>query len=428
MKMFNGHFIWLWADTTITPEFYDPMLMPFGLFGVNTEEKTHASTNSQINFLKSDIEEDFYDAADIIQKSHIADLIERKMDFEFFDSKQKQNRSKIERKDIFNAAHSGETNSANEDMALADEKDNTIQNMGSWYNMYKFNISNLDIQYLKGDLLKYIRTNNVEKDSAIYPNHDTGATHRSVAENVGKMNQNASEDIFVDIKIKRAEIFRKYHNVSSDVLFHHFQDFPVGLLAMRPIMMKVDRHFIRSTIRLFASTWAKIEQDVEIAKKLMKSKLLSKHKKIKRSVRSYENQSINDSNINVYANEITMNKVNSSIIRESNDKANDNMKSIVGKRTEMPWKLSNDKLFVSKINEYFLNSSLQSNNRNNPVKSMTLPSKQKRQQTWWSTKGYKNPPYGYDRTNTKGGAPRYRHGCYGTINRGELKKAELFTR
>lgn len=43
------------------------------------------------------------------------------------------------------------------------------------------------------------------------------------------------------------------------VLFHHFKDFPVGFLALRPIRMHVDRHFIRAAVRLFASTWAKVE-------------------------------------------------------------------------------------------------------------------------------------------------------------------------
>lgn len=46
---------------------------------------------------------------------------------------------------------------------------------------------------------------------------------------------------------------------SLSVTFHRSKDFPVGLLALRPIRMNVDRYFIRSSIRLFAMTWAKIQ-------------------------------------------------------------------------------------------------------------------------------------------------------------------------
>ena len=53
-------------------------------------------------------------------------------------------------------------------------------------------------------------------------------------------------------------------NYSSHVLFHYFKDFPIGLLALRPVRIPVDRHFIRSSLRLFASTWAKLEQEEEI--------------------------------------------------------------------------------------------------------------------------------------------------------------------
>lgn len=48
---------------------------------------------------------------------------------------------------------------------------------------------------------------------------------------------------------------------SSFVLYHHFKDFPIGLLAMRPVRMNIDRHFIRATVRVFAATWAKIDAE-----------------------------------------------------------------------------------------------------------------------------------------------------------------------
>lgn len=50
-------------------------------------------------------------------------------------------------------------------------------------------------------------------------------------------------------------------NGSSFVLYHEFKDFPIGLLALRPIRMNIDRHFVRAAVRLFASTWAKIDAE-----------------------------------------------------------------------------------------------------------------------------------------------------------------------
>lgn len=48
------------------------------------------------------------------------------------------------------------------------------------------------------------------------------------------------------------------NNSSAYVAYHQYKDFPVGLLALRPIRMNIDRHFIRAAIRVFASTWYKI--------------------------------------------------------------------------------------------------------------------------------------------------------------------------
>lgn len=59
-------------------------------------------------------------------------------------------------------------------------------------------------------------------------------------------------------KLKRTLNWATANN--SDVLFHHFKDFPVGLLALRPVRMAVDRHFIRATVQLFANTWKRVER------------------------------------------------------------------------------------------------------------------------------------------------------------------------
>lgn len=57
------------------------------------------------------------------------------------------------------------------------------------------------------------------------------------------------------VDFKRKTIDSSADNEAAD---DKFKDFPVGLLALRPIRMNIDRHFIRATIRVFASTWHKI--------------------------------------------------------------------------------------------------------------------------------------------------------------------------
>lgn len=58
-------------------------------------------------------------------------------------------------------------------------------------------------------------------------------------------------------KLKRTLNLANMNN--SDVLFHHFKDFPIGLLALRPVRMTVDRNFIRATVQLFANTWKRVD-------------------------------------------------------------------------------------------------------------------------------------------------------------------------
>lgn len=75
------------------------------------------------------------------------------------------------------------------------------------------------------------------------------------AEEHRPLNRDKEEDV---AKLKRT---LNLGNVSdSDVLFHHFKDFPVGLLALRPVRMNVDRQFIRATVQMFVTTWRHIEE------------------------------------------------------------------------------------------------------------------------------------------------------------------------
>lgn len=82
--------------------------------------------------------------------------------------------------------------------------------------------------------------------------------------------RNLSEDIFDYLNAddhyksnskRTSAIGNNAPNSSTFVSYYQYEDFPIGLLALRPIQMNVDRHFIRSAIRLFTSTWYKIKTD-----------------------------------------------------------------------------------------------------------------------------------------------------------------------
>lgn len=246
------------------------------------------------------------------------------------------------------------------------------------------------------------------------------------------------EENLADLKMKRANSFLRHYNVSPHVLFHHFQDFPVGLLALRPVMMKVDRHFIRSAVRLFASTWAKVEQEGDSGRKFMrnqekqqsssrKNQRNNKSTKYKRSAMSIMDQIDVISTFNKTKNAVE-NKVNNSTIPNYNEvnvtelstyNNSAELQNLDGSKTDPL--LSGDHVYETN----FQNSSKSNTTDNSTIKPI-ITSKQKRQQTWWTSKGNNDRTRGGDRT--KGGAPQYRNGCYGTVSRGELKKAELFTR
>ncbi|XP_058833780.1 uncharacterized protein LOC131691421 isoform X2 [Topomyia yanbarensis] len=454
MKMLNGHFVWLWADTTTSTEFYDPIQIPFEIFGSEADEEEELHFNNPLHNFSAGLEDDFYDATDIIQQSHIADLVERKMDFEFFDLKYKKNRTRTENKHRpYSIAKPDEISTDSKNLALSSKRDDLFKrNLGSKRNIYNENVNVSAVQNYSsnGDQNILIRTNNVAIDDSRNPNQINGATYKSTTSHVSEQNQKKSVHMdpselvnLSDLKIKRAKNFMKYINVSSHVLFHHFQDFPVGLLALRPVTMKVDRHFIRSTVRLFASTWAKLEQEGDIVRKPSvvqdkqqipnKSKyFFTKSKKYKRTVSSYKNSTGSDLNgmssqivgIEVNNNTIDHSNKNDNITNQNQGESDTAMKSPTQKAEKKSYRASKAKVVYSAAQS---NMSSESNSSNKHAKP-TIPLKLKRQQTWWSTKGYESRAHGNDRIHAKGGTPRYRNGCYGTISHTELKKAELFTR
>lgn len=77
-------------------------------------------------------------------------------------------------------------------------------------------------------------------------------------------NNNFNENPNSKLNFKRTSNANGNHSTSSSfVTYHQFKDFPVGLLALRPIRMNIDRHFIRAAVRVFAATWQKINVEAK---------------------------------------------------------------------------------------------------------------------------------------------------------------------
>ncbi|XP_062544859.1 uncharacterized protein LOC134211716 isoform X2 [Armigeres subalbatus] len=454
MRMLNGHFIWLWADTTTSTEFYDQVQTPLGVFGNEVEEDISGQLNNPFHSVKTELEDDFYDSTDIIQQSHIADLVERKLDFEFYDPKHRKNRTKANNTNRSHHAVDLQRNILSFKNFIGNNKksDKSKRNVDSLEDLYSENVnSTFSSQYPRsGNLNELLRTNNLEQRN--YLNQSNGANYRliidSQARNQGQKNSVqmsrsdldilfGNEEYLADLKIKRANSFLKHYNVSSHVLFHHFQDFPVGLLALRPVTMKVDRHFIRSAVRLFASTWAKVEQEGDSGRKPMRNQdkqspsktnqRNNKSPKYKRSVMSHVDQ-INVVDTSSKTQQAVENKVNNSSIRnynrinvtESNTYYNSKeRKTVDGHRVTV--QINKGEAY----NTTYENASESNTTDRSNTKSVMKP-KQKRQQTWWTSKAH--PDRARSNDHMRGGAPQYRNGCYGMASRGELKKAELFTR
>ncbi|XP_058457456.1 uncharacterized protein LOC131434603 isoform X3 [Malaya genurostris] len=442
MRMLNGHFIWLWTDTNTANEFYDSVQIPFGLFSSDTEEDEFLRMNNPLHSVKEDIENDFYGATDIIQQSHIADLVERKMDFEIFDVKYKKNRTTVENENrSYSIAKSDKVNLDFNNIVLTSRSDDSFtRNVDSRHNIYNDNLNvSTSNNYSTNEDPETLRIKNVAIEDGRYFNKVRDTTYRTPTFKDNKYKQkknvhiNSSKQVnFHDSKTKRSHHVLKYINISSHVLFHNFQDLPVGLLALRPVVMKLDRHFVRSAVRLFASTWVKIEQERDTLKS---SSLLDKpiyseskysfHKHYKRSVSNCADQTYTKENIN---NNIRQNmgvNINSEINNETITYSIPNKsKSNVTKKKQM--EMAGNTSYSIPGGKIQLNSS-QSNTRNKFV-IPTISLKQKRQKTWWSTKTYESRDLSGDRIRSKGGSLRYSNGCYGTVSRSEMKKAELFIR
>lgn len=280
--------------------------------------------------------------------------------------------------------------------------------------------------------------------------------------------ENYSEASESDLKAKRADNFPSAFNISSHVFFHHFKDFPVGLLALRHIKMNVDRVFVRSAVRLFATTWSRVERDEEL-RAASGGKVSYRPKSNWED--SWSDYDYDEVNINQRTNKKQKNKNNFSVNNRHNngrgsrkfkrdaqevesESATDDNKTI-SKLVNSSNKTtinSNSKLITNKtysqhasgLNSHASVDENKSNNDNiksNSNKTGTAVNGsqeivhelrvkgekevEKRQNSWWS-----NTFRGRSQEKSKParGTPQYKGGCFGVPTRSDLKRSELFAR
>lgn len=278
-----------------------------------------------------------------------------------------------------------------------------------------------------------------------------------------------------DLKAKRADNFPSTFNISSHVFFHHFKDFPVGLLALRHIKMNVDRVFVRSAIRLFASTWSRVEQDEEL--KVASGGKLGGRKndwqdngsdddydyeevntyKADRKQKNKAHVNVNSRHNNARGSRKYKRDVNDAaeaatltsipnLVNSSNNKTSNSNSKLINNLTNKTYSQH-----VSDLNSHPSDDGNKSNNDNIKHNDITSNSNktgsavhlsdgremvrelkvdgsidvQKRQNSWWSStfRG---------RTAEKGkvarGTPQYKGGCFGLPTRADMKRSELFAR
>lgn len=295
-----------------------------------------------------------------------------------------------------------------------------------------------------------------------YNNNNSGKTNKY---NFNNNNNNNNDDVNSDEnimdpmnandinKMKRVNLLNQLDISSSHVLFHNFQDFPIGLLILRPIKMLTDRHFIRSAVRLFATTWAKLERnsnsnlygqsnnrddDKPYRFKNIRNKREDEGREEQTSTtssssattlsKSNNKPSADTSHVNTYVN------INSIWEPEQ----------IVTKTKQQTSGLSENKNEKIEKSNKFTTTTRFNNVNTNTVDdndAINIAMKSKRfDSSWWPSIGgggrdtsknkqqkQKQSSSGEDRIKNRG-TPQYKGGCFGAPTRGDIKRAELFAR
>lgn len=389
LNMIGGHFIWIWADTSSTTEFYNAAYHDISEVIKDTKDLLDRSEYSS---KKTDTGSDStYD--------RIRVLLERKMDFDEINPRRKntENSDKLSNRIGLNI----NMNLNEDDKPVIGVRKRDIEIDDSLNQKSNETIDNFFINNLNTDL---------NLDDYLVDNN--------------------SNNVDIDVKSKRKSNNKPSNDTSSYVLFHHFVDFPVGLLALRPVHMRVDRHFIRSAVRLFASSWAKIENENKSSNNRDRTRggsgasatsIGNKNKfnqKFKRNAQSQQPHSHDAVIVNKYQkSKIIKNstfQVNSSFLKSSDLTNNNNNNKVIN---------SSFNQILSGLNENSNNMS--NNNKSKDKRDILSKNVNKRRGSWWQVMNVTDAR-DYQLSNRR--TPRYRGGCYGSPTQEEINSAEYFAR
>ncbi|GAB0096952.1 Ionotropic glutamate receptor [Sergentomyia squamirostris] len=384
LNMVGGHFIWLWADSSATTEFYD-VTQPSE---VELSEKL-ANENPEFSAAIRRESDSWYDPVGGILSHHLDDLEERRMDFDEYGVRKKQQKEKSRH---LPRQFGGQILGVNIDEGVKPVR-------------RKRNEVHEEIT----DQPSTESTENVDEETELNP------VHNDNKDEVAASSDGVASD---GSKLKRNPYLQ--HNSTSHVLFHHFNDFPVGFLALRPIKMAVDRHFVRSVVRLFAHTWAITELQAGSLKSDggVLDTLTSRTRPSSRGSKRPQRRKRSSGKTR---------EVNSSFTSRT-----------LTNHSDLSVDLG-DKLMRENTSGLNVNHT---SNKSLRLNSDTKVSRSKRQNTWWSVNSTEAPPpptpaatrprinttLAVEKTGRKISAPQYRAGCFGTSGKIDIRRAEHFAK
>lgn len=319
------------------------------------------------------------------------------------------------------------------------------------------NLDNLKVRTRRNPFLPFMTTYNNNNGNSNKYNLNNNNNNDDVNSDENIMDPMNANDIN---KIKRVNLLNQLDISSSHVLFHNFQDFPIGLLTIRPIKMLTDRHFIRSAVRLFATTWAKLERNSnsnlygsrEDEKPYRFKKVRNKRDDEGRDVHmksGMQEQTSTMSSINLNKNNNKPSTGTSHVNTYVNINSIWEPEQIVTKTKQQTSGLSEKNEKIEKSNKFTTSTTTTTTTtRYNNVNTNTVDDndaidiamKSKRfDSSWWPSIGrgtttnnnkqqkQKQSSSGDDRIKNRG-TPQYKGGCFGAPTRGDIKRAELFAR
>ncbi|CRK95065.1 CLUMA_CG008543, isoform A [Clunio marinus] len=535
LKMTGGHFIWIWADTSSTAEFFQPNSVP------NTDDKDqmmnakgnyeefnnrkkaesqierhqggggskrqqnntrYKSSNNNNRFqqiigLNEDDERTFFTDGQVPLKVKRFKQNLESNDYTGSVEKHSQNNLKIKNieskefnanyYDPYSIGRQGEDDDNDSSYGSDLNESTNIENNYETFDKINPYESHREVTTSAGfeETTRRPKSSDVNEKTQANNNKNTNRNHRNDGNNnkpitptvsapkIFDDNENLDLEVYTeasnDLKAKRADNSPSTFNISSHVFFHHFKDFPVGLLALRHIKMNIDRVFVRAAVRLFASTWNIVEKDEELRTasggKFIFQKInwdddwsdndydddeIVNNFKATKKLKSKGNQNVNNRHMNArgsrkYKRDVQLNEnieasvIQTTFVNSRNKSSNSNTKVVddLKNKTNLQHVSDLNSHPSDDVNKSNKNNKNITSNSNTPsavnvhretIQSLKLDGRidiVKRQNSWWSNIfGGKTP----EKPKITRGTPHYKGGCFGVPTRADVNRSEIFAR